>query len=126
MIPEMKVPMSAARHVPSVATSAIAPNAVPITAGTRSARGRGASPSGCRMRPPRIGMARPVMSSATKTMMSGTSSDEPVRGSQLCSAACVAASDWSMPMARPAATVGRRFWNPPTRAAASAGTTKSV
>ena len=58
--------------------------------------------------------------------MSGTSSNEPVWGSQECCAARDRASDWSRPMAMPATTIGIRNSNRPTTAAANAGTTNSV
>ena len=54
------------------------------------------------------------------------SSGNPACGSQLCCRASVDASDWSMPMPIPAATVGSNKSNPPTTAAARAGTTASV
>ncbi len=58
--------------------------------------------------------------------ISGTSSDEPVCGSHECWAASERASACSMPMAMPASTIGTRYWNRPTTAAASAGTTNKV
>jgi hypothetical protein len=122
----MNVPITAARQLPSVTSKASRPTAVPTTVGRISERGRGAWPSRWRTRPPRTGMPAPTTTRATTMTMSGTSSNEPVWGSQECCAASDSASDWSMPMAMPATTMGTRNWNRPTTAAANAGTTNSV
>lgn len=58
--------------------------------------------------------------------MSGTSSDDPVVGIHDRFGTWLATKDWSMPITSPAAKVGTRFLNPPTTAAASAGTMNNV
>jgi hypothetical protein len=126
MTAAMKVPMTALRHVPWVSTRPAMPASDPTTVGPISERGRGARPRRWRVRPPRTGMPAPTTSSATRMTIKGTSSAMPVWGSHECWLASESASDCSMPMAMPAATMGRRYWNRPTTAAASAGTTNSV
>ena len=126
MTAAMNVPITAARQLPEVSARATTPTAVPTAAGRRSERGRGAWPSRWRTRPLRTGMLPPTATRATRMTMSGTSSNDPVCGSHECCAESDSASDWSMPMAMAATTMGIRCWNRPTTAAASAGTTNSV
>ena len=121
IIEKMKLMISALRHEPSKSTSTATPAPVPSTVGRIRLCGLKARPTDCSVIAPRVGSGVERTTSTMRMSERGISSCAAVVGSPSHLEAKNCASDWSIPMARPAATAGRVYWKPPTSAAARAG-----
>ncbi|CAB5023535.1 unannotated protein [freshwater metagenome] len=128
IITEIIETMSAKRHAPLRVSINETPTAVPITVHRIGCSAIGAEGWNRSSSAPRVGSARPRSVIAMRMRMNGSASGMPARGNQFGTALETVekwrSAAWSIPISSPARVAIVNDAIPPSRAAASAGTTR--